>query len=103
MLASHFKSSTRNDKQCQSDIAIMEVDCPESPSKRVKLTHYSLDGAVEDESVSETIPKPVITKEEVPTTEHTIDALKLHKEAEVGITEYVSPDLQGFNGILKKR
>lgn len=43
----------------------------------------------------------------------TIDALALQqqkhhesqlgKEAEVGITEFVSPDLPGFNGILKKR
>ena len=43
----------------------------------------------------------------------TIDALtlqqqehhesQLSKEAEVGITEFVSPDLPGFNGILKKR
>lgn len=42
----------------------------------------------------------------------TIDALalqqehhesQLSKEAEVGITEFVSPDLLGFTGILKKR
>lgn len=28
---------------------------------------------------------------------------QLSKEAEVGITEFVSPDLPGFSGILKKR
>jgi hypothetical protein len=30
-------------------------------------------------------------------------SLQLHKEEDVGITEFVSPDLPGFSGILKKR
>ena len=32
-----------------------------------------------------------------------IHDMQLHKEEDVGITEFVSPELPGFTGILKKR
>ena len=29
--------------------------------------------------------------------------MQMHKEEDVGITEFISPDLPGFTGVLKKR
>ena len=77
----------------------MEID--RSSSKRVKLTHHSLDGTVDENPGSETAQAPVIV-DEGPTTEHA-NGEKTTREADVGIVEYVSPGLSGFNGTLKKR
>lgn len=78
------------------------METNQSPSKRVKLTHHSLDGTVEENPGSETAQAPVI-KDEAPTTEHANDTEKTTREADVGIVEYVSPGLPGFIGTLKMR
>ncbi|WEW54618.1 multisubstrate pseudouridine synthase 7 [Emydomyces testavorans] len=66
----------------------------ESRRKRVKLADDQSTAAV---TVSEAIETPAA---EQPTASRDAQALK---EAEVGITEYVCPNLPGFSGILKKR
>ncbi|KAL9098034.1 MAG: hypothetical protein Q9187_009747 [Circinaria calcarea] len=70
-----------------------EPDLPSSPRKKLKMEQ----GHISNSTMG---------------LDTTIDALalqqehhesQLSKEAEVGITEFVSPDLPGFTGILKKR
>lgn len=73
---------------------------PESPRKRQKLAN-DLD--------SRTLPEPVIATPITHTASMEVSRglsaaeKQLQKEMEVGITEFVSPDLLGFTGILKKR
>ena len=64
-----------------------------SPRKKLKMDDNSSLPLVMNEDV---IPMQSLNKEEKP-------VVQLTKEAEVGITEFVSPELSGFTGILKKR
>jgi tRNA pseudouridine13 synthase len=77
----------------------------EAPRKRVKI---SVDPADDQPNVGVPIPatkdsplrKQPRSADESQTPLADVQAMK---EAEVGITKFVSPDLPGFTGILKKR
>ena len=67
---------------------------PSSPRKKLKTDDTSAERTFsilepKTSMMSGAEPKPQISQ--------------LSKEAEVGIVEFVSPDLPGFSGILKKR
>ena len=66
---------------------------PSSPRKKLKMDTGSVSTSARD---------PFSTDRKIPSTQESPD-IQLSKEEEVGITEFVSPDLPGFNGILKKR
>ncbi|KAJ5625236.1 hypothetical protein N7510_001545 [Penicillium lagena] len=65
----------------------------ESPRKRQKTDDVPVDAALSIDGTADKLPESVGPSEDV-------QALK---EIEVGITEYVSVDNEGFSGILKKR
>lgn len=67
------------------------TDIFESPRKRLKT---------EDTPVSDDVVLPPST---VPALEISDGDAQALKEAEVGITEFVSSDNVGFSGVLKKR
>ena len=71
----------------------------QSPRKRQKLTDDRSDQSVQTATV------PAMASEPMPDAgvAQSCHDEQLSKEAEVGITEFVSPDLPGFSGILKKR
>ena len=75
-----------------------------SPRKKIKMSDtLSLPSSTSDSSGG--VPVQLET-EEIPVIEkvkQTVHDTQLAKEADVGITEFVSPDLSGFSGILKKR
>ena len=86
----------------QTQVVMMddtELQLP--PQKKIKTMHTSMDGTMDDPTQSAiSNAEPVIDM----TGDHQeADHDQLRKEAECGITEFVSPDLQGFTGILKKR
>ncbi len=70
----------------------------DSPRKKLKAEHFSLDGDMEDIGAAPTQPMP-----DAPPIEENSPDTRLSKEAECGITEFVSPNLPGFTGVLKKR
>lgn len=77
----------------------MEVDeLPTSPRKKRKAHHDSQLNMDEDLKATSSNAVP---------DQRSINAFgnddRLDKEAQCGITEYVSPDLPGFRGVLKKR
>ena len=62
--------------------------------------------APDDEQPPEPYEQPAKPDEALPAiTNPLIDHhdMQLRKEEDVGVTEFVSPDLPGFTGILKKR
>lgn len=67
------------------------ADIVESPRKRLKVDNTS---TTEEATLPPSAGTPAAISES--------DAQAL-KEAEVGITEFVSPENAGFSGILKKR
>ncbi|KAI9875119.1 MAG: hypothetical protein M1830_008864, partial [Pleopsidium flavum] len=73
---------------------------PELPRKRQKIANTMDNGQLHDEAERRHEEQSAST--EVSKTPSTAD-VQLQKEADVGITEFVSPDLPGFTGILKKR
>ena len=75
-----------------------DAELQASPRKKHKAEHIPLDGTMDDiaETVVKAMPDAPPTQEDGPDT-------RLSKEAECGITEYVSPNLPGFTGVLKKR
>ena len=75
-----------------------DLDLQGSPRKKLKAEHISLDGAMEDLGTAPTESMP-----DAPPIEENSPDTRLSKEAECGITEFVSPNLPGFTGVLKKR
>lgn len=78
-----------------------DTDLQPPPHKKVKAMHTSMDGTMDD-----TLPSAMgdIEPAVEVTDDHQVASQdQLHKEFECGITEFVSPELQGFSGILKKR
>jgi tRNA pseudouridine13 synthase len=79
-----------------------DLDSPSSPRKKLKLDSHR-----NSEFPSSSPQEPPATNGGIIPTmaAKSVDpaSLQLHKEEDVGITEFVSPDLPGFSGILKKR
>jgi len=73
---------------------------PQSPRKRQRLDSPTETGKLSDETAGEHIGQTPSKDASSPLSAADI---QLKKETEVGITEFVSPDLPGFTGILKKR
>ena len=69
------------------------------PRKRRKMTEDRSDQSVQPATVAAMASEPT---QDAGGPESSHDD-QLSKEAEVGITEFVSPNLPGFVGILKKR
>jgi len=87
-----------------------DTDPPATPTKKPKLeqTSTSTDVAMEDAQAE--LHTSADTQSAVPANHPQGGMLEaaqpidqLNKEAACGITEFVSPDLLGFTGILKKR
>lgn len=74
----------------------MDESGDEARRKRVKISD---DGAA---AASESVPAPISSLPPQATSIPVEDEQAL-KEVEVGITYFVSPELPGFSGILKKR
>ena len=80
-----------------------DQDMSSSPRKRLKLGMETTMPGSEVQTPSE---QPAAPDEALSaTTKPSMDyyELQLRKEEDVGITEFVSPDLPGFSGVLKKR
>ena len=75
-----------------------DAELQASPRKKLKAEHLSLDGSMEPIGVALNELMP-----DAPSIEVDGSATRPSKEAECGITEFVSPDLVGFTGVLKKR
>ena len=69
-----------------------------SPRKKLKTMHLALDGTMDDVEAPPNEPMP-----DAPPMDEDGPDTRLSKEAECGITEFVSPNLPGFTGVLKKR
>lgn len=77
-----------------------EITTPESPRKRVKVADESVAASVPPvSSIEPPSPLPISGPPKAPVSEN-VEALK---EAEVGITEFASPEISGFSGVFKKR
>lgn len=76
-----------------------DVDLQASPRKKLKAEHISMDGTMDDAMVID----ETANIEPAPYDQQAVSREHLRKEAECGITEFVSPQLLGFTGILKKR
>lgn len=61
-----------------------------------------MDGAVDD-AMDPKVASQVEPFTDLPGNQEDASHEQLRKEAECGITEFVSPELPGFTGILKKR
>lgn len=72
----------------------------QSPRKRPRLASLPETSKPDDEIAAGYIGQ--LPSIDVSTSLSAAD-VQLKKEMEVGITEFVSPDLPGFTGILKKR
>lgn len=72
------------------------------PHKKLKAYHSTMDAAVDD-AMDYTAAAIVKSIADVPSNQQDSSHEQLRKEAECGITEFVSPELRGFTGILKKR
>lgn len=71
----------------------------ESRRKRVKLSASADDQTLSAPTVAAPEPEP----QPEPVVVNSAEDAQALKEAEVGITEFVCPDIPGFSGILKKR
>ncbi len=73
-------------------------DVQPPPLKKLKSQHITMDGAMDDTSTK-------LDATAMADTSHNETAIdeQLRKEVECGITEFVSSELPGFTGILKKR
>lgn len=73
---------------------------PQSPRKRQRLASPIETSKLIDETTGGELGQ--MASIDAPASLSAAD-IQLKKEMEVGITEFVSPDLPGFTGILKKR
>ena len=84
----------------KNSAAMEDSELQQSPRKRRK----TMDGGPNQSDQGATVPAAMasgpLSTAGLPQSSHNE---QLSKEAEVGITEFVSPDLPGFSGILKKR
>lgn len=102
----------------KSPVMMDEADMQSPPQKKQKVSHLTMDGTFDDAmdatvaSTDQPISDLPDNQQEVSHVEppvhlpaNQLDASheQLRKEAECGITEFVSPELPGFTGILKKR
>lgn len=78
-----------------------EVDIQPPPQKKLKANHSTMDGTVDD-AMDPKVAAHVEPFTDLPGNQDASQE-QLRKEAECGITEFVSPELPGFTGILKKR
>lgn len=73
------------------------ADIQQPPFKKVKSQHISMDGAMDEmANTHATVIANVGSNQDIAHDQFC-------KELECGITEFVSPKLPGFTGILKKR
>lgn len=73
------------------------VDIQQPPLKKLKSHHISMDGAMDEmANTHATVMANVGNNQDIADDQFC-------KELECGITEFVSPELPGFTGILKKR
>ncbi|MCJ1468543.1 hypothetical protein MMC07_007172 [Pseudocyphellaria aurata] len=97
------------------------ADMQSPPQKKLKVSHLTMDGTFDDamdataastDEPNADLPDNQLDVSHVEPIAHLpvhqqdqLDASHEHlrKEAECGITEFVSPELQGFTGVLKKR
>lgn len=79
-----------------------EIDVQRPPQKKLKANHSTMDGTVDD-AMDTTVAAHVEPVADLPSNQQDLSHEQLRKEAECGITEFVSPELPGFTGILKKR
>ena len=79
-----------------------ELDILTPPHKKLKPNHPTTDGTVDD-AMDSTVAPLEKSIADVPGNQQGTTHEQLRKEAECGITEFVSPELRGFTGILKKR
>lgn len=75
-----------------------ESDLLASPRKKLKAQHVLVGHTMEATSTTS-----INEMTDAPITHEGDSASRLSKEAQCGITEFVSPDLPGFTGVLKKR
>lgn len=73
------------------------VDIQQPPLKKLKSHHISMDGAMDE--TANTDATFMANAGDNQDAAHD----QFCKELECGITEFVSPELPGFTGILKKR
>ena len=73
-----------------------DLDLPLSPRKRLKMDEGSMERPTMEIKAMDTSVEISIPTQQPQDSQPS-------KEAEVGITEFVSPNLPGFNGTLKKR
>lgn len=86
-----------------SEVTIMdEVDIQPPPQKKLKAIHSTMDGTVDD-AMDIMVAANVEPIADLPGNQQDASHEQLRKEVECGITEFVSPELPGFTGILKKR
>ena len=74
-----------------------DLEQPSSPRKKLKMNKDP------DSSIEDVIRSANPSNERLISTMQELEASQLSKENEVGITEFVSPGMPGFSGILKKR
>ncbi|MCJ1393339.1 hypothetical protein MMC18_006212 [Xylographa bjoerkii] len=80
-----------------------DQDILSSPRKRLKMDTEAMDVDRKPEMHPKLIPSDHKTSSSVAKPSVDPHSMQLHKEEDVGITEFISPDLPGFTGILKKR
>lgn len=83
-------------------ITMDEIDIQPPPQKKLKANHSTMDGTVDD-AMDTTVAAHVEPTADLPSNQQDSSHEQLRKETECGITEFVSPELPGFTGILKKR
>ncbi|MCJ1377806.1 hypothetical protein MMC17_000902 [Xylographa soralifera] len=80
-----------------------DPDITSSPRKRLKMDPETMDLDQKPESLTKLTPSDQGNSSSLANPPMDHHKMQLHKEEDVGITEFISPDLPGFTGILKKR
>ncbi len=75
-----------------------DIDSPTSPRKKIKIEHTS--SIAESTDTMNTV---MVGAAPIHPLQAKAGSEQIEKEEACGITEFVSPDLLGFSGILKKR
>ncbi|MCJ1283171.1 hypothetical protein MMC26_002498 [Xylographa opegraphella] len=78
-------------------------DMISSPRKRLKMDTDTMDRDQNPQRSTEFTPSDKENLSSLAKASMDFHSLQTHKEEDVGITEFISPDLPGFTGILKKR
>ena len=80
-----------------------DQDLQSSPRKKLKMDVPSSNFSEEHQVAGEPSSLYQENATSVVTLPKSSHDLQVHKEEDVGITEFISPDLPGFTGVLKKR